>query len=163
MRRVRFVVLGVVAGVATLGAVFLWGIRAKSPPVVDAVRRTNRRVLNPRQLRSAGTEGAFASVVQHLGRSSSRRYATPVGAVPTEDGFVIALPYGTRADWVRNVLAAGSATILREGRSFDVVDPRLVATSEVEQFFPPTDRRSFRLLHVDEALQLRLAPSSVGA
>jgi len=62
MRRVRFAVPGVVAAVATLGLVFLWGMRAKSPPVVDAVRRTNRRVFNPRQLRSAGTEGAFASV-----------------------------------------------------------------------------------------------------
>lgn len=162
MRVVLVAAVVVVLGVATLGLVFLLGMRTKSPPVVDAVRRTNRRVFNPVQLRSAGQQGAYASVVRHVGRSSGRPYATPVGAVPTDDGFVIALPYGTRADWVRNVLAAGSATIEHEGRTYDVVDPRVVATNEVAQFFPDSDRRGFRVFHVDEALRVGLATATVG-
>jgi deazaflavin-dependent oxidoreductase (nitroreductase family) len=163
MRVVLVAAVVVVLGVATLGLVFLLGMRAKSPPVVDAVRRTNRRVFNPVQLRSAGQPGAYASVVRHVGRTSGRPYATPVGAVQTDDGFVIALPYGTRADWVRNVLAAGSATIVHEGRTYDVVGPRVVATSEVLRFFPESDRRGFRVLHIDDTLQVRLAHAPVSS
>src|SRR5687767_8959102 len=56
---------GAVAADAT---VFLVGMRTKSPAVVDRVRRFNRAVTNPRVLRSAGSPGASASVIRHVGR-----------------------------------------------------------------------------------------------
>jgi hypothetical protein len=65
---------------------FMLGMRARSRPLLDAVRRFNRAVSNPRQMQSAGTPGAYASVIRHTGRSSGRPYATPVGAVAAEDG-----------------------------------------------------------------------------
>ena len=54
-------------GIVTVAAVFVGGMRAKWPPVVDTVRRTHRAVFNPEQMKSAGTPGAFASVIRHTG------------------------------------------------------------------------------------------------
>ena len=120
---VRLVGAKVVA-VAAVATVFVVGMRTKSPAVVDRVRRFNRAVTNPRVLRSAGTPGASAAVVRHVGRISGRSYETPVGPFAVGDDFVIALPYGPGADWVRNVVASGSATLVHEGRTVPSTSPK---------------------------------------
>lgn len=148
----------VVLVAAAVAATFVVGMRRKSRPIVNAMRRVNRRVFNPRQMRSAGTPGAYASIVRHTGRRSGTSYETPVVAEPTDDGFAIALPYGTRSDWVRNVLAAGRATIVDEGSEHHVDRPRLVPMAEAEGLFPEKDRRSHRMFRVEQALLVRRAP-----
>lgn len=147
----------VVAAVATLGAVFFLGMRAKWPLVQRPVVWFSRRVVNPRQLRSAGAPGAYASVIRTVGRRSGRAYQTPVGVVAAGDDFVIALPYGTRPNWLQNVLAAGSATIVHDGQTHAVDRPELVPMNEVEACFAPADQRSHRLFHVDQCVRLRRA------
>lgn len=145
----------VVVGIALIGLVYVLGMRGKSPLVLGPLIRLQRAVINPRQLRSAGTPGAYAAVIRHRGRSSGTPYETPVGAVATDDGFLIALVYGSRTNWLRNVLASGSATILWEGRTFQVDQPEIVPMGPVATSFPPGDQRGFRLLGVDQALRLR--------
>jgi len=83
VRRVA-IVLGVALTVvlAALSIVVI-GIRTKYPPVLNRVRRYARDVGNPRQLRSAGTPGAHASVLRHTGRKSGKQYQTPVTAMQT--------------------------------------------------------------------------------
>ena len=70
------VVLTVVAVVVlvliALGAVWFVGMRTKWRPVIDFQRRANRRVVNPRQMRTAGEPGAYAGIVRHVGRRSGR-------------------------------------------------------------------------------------------
>lgn len=83
--------------------------------VLDHVRKFNKRVLNPLMLRMAGSKHWYAAVVEHTGRRSGKQYATPVAAEQTPDGFIIPLPYGVGVDWLRNVLAAGHATIRADG------------------------------------------------
>ena len=112
-------------------------MRAKSPAVVNGVRKLGR-AMRPLAIKSAGGPGASASVVHHVGRTSGRSYSTPVVAVPTDDGFVIALPYGLSADWLKNVLASGSATIAHDGSTYDVDRPEVVPLSAVEHQFSPT-------------------------
>ena len=142
--RLGLVIGIVVLAVAILGGVWFWGMRTKSPRVLDLQRRINRRVVNPRQMRTAGSPGAYAGVVHHVGRRSGTPYATPVVPFPADDGFVIVLPYGTRPDWVRNVLAAGTATIVHEGRTFDVEDPHVAQVADVSFDFPEAERRGMR-------------------
>lgn len=96
-------------------------------------------------------------MVRHVGRASGRAYETPVSAVPTEDGFVIALPYGTNTDWLKNVLASGSATIVHEGNTFRVDRPEVVPASVATPLFSSTDQRTHRLFGVDECLLVRRA------
>jgi deazaflavin-dependent oxidoreductase (nitroreductase family) len=147
--------LGVVAlAAAALAATFVVGMRRKSPGVQRAVRRMNKAFVNPRAMHDAGTPGAYASVIHHVGRRSGTTYETPVVPEATEDGFVIALPYGTHADWVQNVLAAGRATVTHDGATYEVDHPEVVPTDTVETYFDASDRRAHRAMHVDECLRL---------
>jgi deazaflavin-dependent oxidoreductase (nitroreductase family) len=134
---------------------FVFGLRAKSPSVRNAVRHFNRAVSNPLQMRSAGAPGAYASIIKHRGRTSGKAYETPVDAVPTDDGFVIATVYGSGTDWLKNVLASGSATIVRDGRSFRVADPRIVPMTEARYLFPEKEQRAHRRFRIDRCVLLR--------
>lgn len=146
-----------------IGTVFVAGMRAKSPLVLDAVRRTGRAV-KPLVLRSAGTPGAYASVIRHVGRTTGRPFETPVGAVATDDGFVIALPYGPNTDWLKNVLAGGSATIVDEGNTHRVDRPEVVPIAVAGSYFPPRDQRAHRLFGVEQCLRVRrVSPDETSA
>jgi deazaflavin-dependent oxidoreductase (nitroreductase family) len=149
-RLVRWTLLAVVA----IGVVFVVGMRRKSPLVLDNVRRAGK-AMKPLVLKSSGTPGGMASVVRHVGRSSGRAYETPVTAVPTDDGFVIALPYGPNTDWLRNVLASGSAAIVDEGSTYEVDRPEVVAIAVEERSFSPADQRAHRLFGVEQCLRVR--------
>jgi deazaflavin-dependent oxidoreductase (nitroreductase family) len=140
--------------VGVLAAGFVLGMRAKSPLVVRPIVAFCKRWMNPSQMRTAGTPGAYAGIIRHRGRTSGRAYQTPVGVVATDDGFVIGLPYGQRTQWARNVLAAGSATLVTEGRTWLVDHAELVPTDEVIDAFGSSDRRGFRLLRTDQCLRL---------
>lgn len=65
-------------------------------------------------------------VLRHRGRRSGRQYETPLAVLPTDDAFVIALPWGRDTDWVRNVRAAGSCTMRWKGRDFACTAPEFV-------------------------------------
>jgi deazaflavin-dependent oxidoreductase (nitroreductase family) len=135
--------------------VVIIGMRAKCEPILSAVRKVNRAFWNPRAMKTAGTAGAYASVIRHVGRTSGHAYETPVAAEPTDDGFVIATPYGAGADWVKNVLASGTATIVDEGVVYDVDRPEVVRMNLVESWFSAQDQRAHRLFGVDECLRVR--------
>ena len=145
----------VLAVIGLLSLAFVLSFRMKYRPVLDRVRRLNRWFTNPRQLRTAGRPGTSASVVHHVGRTSGRSYRTPVAVAPTEDGLVIALPYGRQADWVRNVVAAGGATIEHEGRSVRVDRPEFVPMAEANPRFPKGSQRTHRRFGVKDFLALR--------
>jgi deazaflavin-dependent oxidoreductase (nitroreductase family) len=154
---IRRLITGLLVALGIVGAVFFIGMRTKSPLVLDNVRRVNRAFTNPRVLRSAGTPGAPASVIRHVGRTSGRHYETPVGPIATADGFLVALPYGRRSDWLKNVLAAGNATLVHEGSTYTVDQPTIVPTTSVVDELPAGERRTLRLFRVGECLRLRQA------
>ena len=145
-------VLVLLAGAVGLG--WIAGMRDKGSLIVGAQRRVNKAVFNPRQLRSAGQPGAFAALLQHTGRTTGKGYQTPVGAVVTDDGFAIALMYGRQTDWLRNVLAGGSATVVHEGTAFEVGQPEIVPVAAAARFFDEGDQRSMRLFGVADVLLL---------
>ncbi len=157
LRLIAIVIGGLVLAFAAIGLVFFVGLRRKSPRVRRLVRRFARVVVNPRMLTTAGTPGAYASVVHHVGRTTGRPYRTPVVAEPTDDGFVIALPYGTTSNWVRNVLASGSATLVHEGTTYQVDRPEVVPLGPMADRFSAKDQRSHERFLVDQCLRFRRA------
>ena len=160
--------LATLAGVLILGLVAIAlavvvGWRAKSPVVLKPFIRLQRALINPRQMQTAGTPGAYAAVIRHHGRISGQAYETPVGAVATDTGFVIALVYGSRTNWLQNVLASGSATIVHEGHTFAVDQPEIVPMQVAQAHFPAADRRGFRWLATDQVLRVRrVQPGGAG-
>lgn len=154
-RRVAVSVGGAGLALGGLLAVFVVGMRTGNRFVLDAVRRLNRGFTNRLQMRTAGTPGAYASIVRHRGRSSGQEYETPVVAQPTDDGFVFALPYGRRTDWMRNVLAAGTASVVHEGRTHRVDSPELLDLAQANRYFPPREQRMHRAFHVNDFLRVQ--------
>lgn len=110
----------------------------------------NKRVFNPRALRSGKWQ-----VIHHVGRSSGQPYRTPIDATAVDDGYIVTLVYGQRSDWVRNVLAAGSAQLEIDGDTVDVRDPQVISADEAFRRLPPDTKRPPGLLRIDEFLLLR--------
>jgi deazaflavin-dependent oxidoreductase (nitroreductase family) len=113
------------------------------------------RAMRPLALRSAGKEGSNTSVVRHVGRRSGRTFETPVVAVHHDDSFLIALPYGKRTDWLKNVLDKGSAAIVTNGQVYEVDRPEVIPMADATSYFRPREQRMHRQFHVDTALQVR--------
>jgi len=111
--------------------------------------------MRPLALRSAGKEGSSTSVVRHVGRRSGRTYETPVIAAQHDDHFLIALPYGKRTDWLKNVLDKGSAAIVADGQVYEVDRPEVIPMADATSYFRPREQRMHRQFHVDSALQVR--------
>lgn len=112
--------------------------------------KINKRVFNPRALK-----GDRWQVIHHVGRSSGNEYRTPLEAIPVDDGYVMTLVYGSRSDWVQNVLAAGSAKLEVDGKLVELTDPTVLTTDEAFQLLPPEANRPPKLLKIDEFLHLR--------
>ena len=114
------------------------------------------RAMRPLAWRSAGNEGSDTSVVRHVGRRSGRTYSTPLIAVQHDDSFLIALPYGKRTDWLKNVINKGSASIVTNGHTYEVDRPEVIPMAEATAYFRPREQRMHRQFHVDAALQVRV-------
>ena len=113
---VATVALAVIAGA-------LAAIRWQIEPALTGVRKLNRVLTNRGALRAAGTDASGTAVVVHRGRRSGRTFRTPVHLDRVGNSFVIALAYGDRADWVRNVVANGGAVIELGGETSIAANP----------------------------------------
>lgn len=119
-------------------------------PLPRWLARVNRRVFNPREIRRG-----VRPVLTHTGRVSGTTYRTPLDAHPVEGGFVFFVMYGaTRCDWVRNVLAAGSATLTVRGEEIPLVAPRLLTRDQAVAILPPGARMPAAVLRVNEYLRM---------
>ena len=144
----------VVVALGASAAVFFFGMRSKSPTVLNAVRRASRATKGY-VLPVAGTPGSPYCIIRHVGRKSGRTYETPAQPAPTDEGFAIALPYGPNTDWLKNVLAAGGATVVFDGETHELERPEIVSIAEANHFFPPRDQRVHELFRVQQFLLLR--------
>jgi len=115
----------------------------------------NKRVFNPRALRNGRWQ-----VIHHVGRSTGRPFQTPLEAIAVDDGFVVTLVYGSRSDWVRNVLAAGSARLETDGTFVDLVEPEIIDADEAYALLQAGTKKPPRLLRIDEFLRMRTSPNS---
>jgi deazaflavin-dependent oxidoreductase (nitroreductase family) len=84
----------------------------------------NKRVVNPVQRLWAPWLPPWALVV-HRGRRSGAEYRTPVLAWRSGAALYIVLYYGSRAEWVRNVVAAGGGEVVRRGRREPIASVRI--------------------------------------
>jgi deazaflavin-dependent oxidoreductase (nitroreductase family) len=124
-------------------------------PIPLAVGKWNRAGLN-HVTRLVAPWAPGMGLIVHRGRRSGRRYETPVQVFPVDGGFVIALTYGPRADWIRNVLAAGGCELRTRGRSIQLTEPRLYQDETRQHIYAP-ERQLLRLLKVTDFLALKTA------
>jgi deazaflavin-dependent oxidoreductase (nitroreductase family) len=96
-------------------------------------------------LHLAGKRHWYAARLEHTGRRSGNRYATPVVARPIFGGFAVPLPYGTEVDWLRNVQAAGGGELQVGGARYRVRAPRVVPTAQIASELSPLYRLAARV------------------
>jgi deazaflavin-dependent oxidoreductase (nitroreductase family) len=109
------------------------------------VRRTTRLMLP-----MAGKRwNPIFAVLEHRGRKSGRRYATPVAARRVDGGFVISLAFGAQVDWYRNLLAAGGGTIRWRRVAYPVGAPERIDAGAGVAAFNPVQRVALRFSRVD--------------
>jgi deazaflavin-dependent oxidoreductase (nitroreductase family) len=123
-------------------------------PLPRRIAEFNRDVTNKVGVRLAGQLPPFA-IVEHVGRMSGTAYRTPVMVFSRPGGYAIALTYGPRTDWVRNVLAAGGCTIVLGGASIPLASPALDHGAAAIHRFPPMIRTVLRLLGIEDVLLLK--------
>jgi len=114
--------------------------------------KINKRVFNPRAL----TNGRW-KILNHVGRSSGRLYRTPLDAYQVDDTYVFILVYGSRSDWVQNIMAEGTANLEAHGEMVDLVSPRLIPYDEAWSLLDGIAKRPPGFLRVDEFLQMDIA------
>jgi hypothetical protein len=74
----------------------------------------------------AGKRFSPLAILEHTGRKSGKTFNTPLASFRFRDGFLLPLPYGPQVDWRRNTLAAGHATLHRNGRAHPLERPELI-------------------------------------
>jgi deazaflavin-dependent oxidoreductase (nitroreductase family) len=95
-------------------------------PLPRWLARFNKRFINPREIRRGNWP-----ILIHMGRSSGKIYQTPLDAHPIHGGFVFIPMYGPRTDWLRNVLAAGTARLSIRGETMQLRSPRMVKKRDI--------------------------------
>jgi deazaflavin-dependent oxidoreductase (nitroreductase family) len=114
------------------------------------------RFTNPVMLPVAGKRwNPIFAVVEHRGRNTGRRYATPVAARRTASGFVISLAFGAHVDWYRNLLAADGGVIRWRGNAYRVTAPERLDVPSGLAAFHPVQRLLLRIGGVDGYVQVR--------
>ncbi|WP_082972754.1 nitroreductase family deazaflavin-dependent oxidoreductase [Mycobacterium sp. E2497] len=122
-------------------------------PAHRSLARFNRRATNRVVGQLAPWLPGFGVVV-HTGRNSKREYRTPVNVFRVPDGYVIALPFGPEADWVRNVIAAGGCELRVRGGRIKLASPELFH-DEQRRHAHPVVRGILRFANVTDFLRLR--------
>jgi deazaflavin-dependent oxidoreductase (nitroreductase family) len=124
-------------------------------PLLNAIRASNKYLLNPLMVQLAGHKHWYAAAIKHTGRRSGKQYTTPVVAERIADGFVIPLPYGTDVDWLQNVRAAGRATISSQGEDYEVMQPEIIDAATALPLLSAQRRRTFERVGIDGYLVLK--------
>lgn len=109
----------------------------------------NKRLFNPRAL----VNGKW-KVLTHVGRASGRVYRTPLDACEVDGTYVFIIVYGSRSDWVQNVLADGSAKLEVDGEIVELVSPRVISGEVARPLLDGRVTLPPRFLRVDEYLQM---------
>lgn len=70
----------------------------------------------------------------HVGRKTGLERRTPLGACPVDGGFVFLINYDSKkTDWVLNIISAGESSLLFEGETYELTNPRVISRTAAEQ------------------------------
>jgi len=116
---------------------------------------STQRVVNRVMARMAGSRYWYTALLRHTGRRSGKSYATPLMAMRSSDSFLVALPYGTNVDWLRNVQVVGRATLQLRGQMYVVTDPVIVDRAMALPHLSTPMRNTMRWFDVKNYVKLK--------
>jgi deazaflavin-dependent oxidoreductase (nitroreductase family) len=98
------------------------------------------------------------ALIRHTGRTSGKRYETPIMVFPNDGEFVIALTYGPDTDWQLNLEAARTAEVVYRGTTYAIADPRRAHGSAADQPLPGIVQIALRVFRVDDFAYVTATP-----
>jgi deazaflavin-dependent oxidoreductase (nitroreductase family) len=119
-------------------------------------RHVATRYVNPVTRQVARKLPTFG-VLTHRGRKTGRIYQTPINVFRRGDAYFFFLTYGSDAQWVKNVLAAGSCSLETRGRVVELVEPELITDPELRPAPPVVRFVEARIAGVTQYLRMRAA------
>ena len=120
------------------------------------MRPFTTRVVNPITRLVAGWLPGFG-ILEYRGRTSGKRYRTPMNVFRHGNGYVFALTYGPEVQWVKNILAAGECNLRTLGRDVHLIEPELFFDPE-RRLMPFPVRQFLGPMRVTEFMRMRIAP-----
>lgn len=117
--------------------------------------KINKHVFNPRALESGRWK-----VIHHVGRSSGRDYRTPLDAYEVDGTYLFILVYGSKADWVQNILSSGRASLEADSGLVELRHPRLIDEDKARGLLDGIAKPPSGLLKVHEFLQMDIVSRS---
>jgi hypothetical protein len=121
---------------------------------LDRVRVINKHFTNKVLIHIAGKNSGHFAILSHMGRKSGKVYKIPIIAEPTERGFIIALTYGKRVDWLDNVMAKGGCSLKWKNREYSLSDPFLIDKEVGLTAFPAPIRAGLKMMKIEHFLRL---------
>ena len=118
-------------------------------PVPKFMAHVNKRLFNKLELRKG-----VRPVLTHVGRSSGSTFRTPLDAHPVDGGYIFIALYGADSDWVKNILAAGTALLTLGDDEFELVNPRVVSKDVAWPQMAKETKEPPKFLRVTEFLQM---------
>ena len=118
-------------------------------PLPRWLAQINKRVFNRWELKRG-----VRPVLIHIGRTSGGTYETPLDAHRVDGGYIFICNYGSRSDWVKNIVASGTATLRIDGEEIDLVAPRLITAEEAIGQLPAGTKTPPRSMNVTEFLRM---------
>ena len=129
---------------------------AKPPrPPLAVIRPFTTHVFNPVSRLFVRWLPGFG-ILGYRGRKSGKAYRTPMNVFRHGDAWVFALTYGSDVQWVKNVIAAGEATLEIRRRRIRLVAPELFVDPQ-RRLMPLGVRQVLGLMRVSEFMRMRPA------
>jgi Domain of unknown function (DUF385). len=123
---------------------------------LDRVRRFNKLVTNKLLIHISGKKFGHFVILSHVGRKSGKLYRIPIIAEPTTNGFMIALTYGRKVDWVENVLAKGGCSMVWKNKDYSLFHPEFVDEEIGLSAFPAFFRVGLKMMGIQYYLRLEI-------
>lgn len=121
-------------------------------PKSKPLRPFTTRFVNPLTRPIAAWVPGFA-ILRYVGRKSGRVYRTPINVFRREGDYIFGLTYSSDVQWVKNVLAAGTAELEQRGRIIKLRDPRLFVDPRAS-LMPLPVRLFLRFMRVTEFMRM---------
>jgi deazaflavin-dependent oxidoreductase (nitroreductase family) len=96
------------------------------------------------------------AILEHRGRKSGRVYSIPVVARRMPTGFVIPMAFGEQTDWVRNVLAAGTCSLVWKGHRYEADQAESIDRAEAATAFDAFSRRMLPVIGIERFVRVRV-------
>jgi deazaflavin-dependent oxidoreductase (nitroreductase family) len=126
----------------------------------NGMRYVAKHTVNRLAVRNAGSAKSPFALLLHVGRHSGKAFKTPIMVVALDADFVIALTYGPKVDWYRNIQANGQGTLIWHGKTYRIESIEPLERSVGLSVYPPHERLILRLVNIREFVRVKVSASA---